>query len=117
MSKLVFITLLVLILCGCQTNKSIYFWGDYADTAYQYKHEPTEESFQEHLATLENIVASAEAKNKKIPPGIYIELAMMYSSINKNEQAKEMLNKEQSLFPESSQFIQLVNQKLLGGAL
>jgi len=105
-----------LLLVACKSN-SIYYWDSYPQTSYAYKHEPSDETFQKHFDTLTEIINNAESKNKKIPPGIYIELAMMYSSIDDLDKAKEMLNKEKELFPESAKFIQVVNNRLIGAQL
>ncbi len=116
MNKLL-VLFFIIVLAGCQTSKNIYYWGDYSETAYQYKHEPSAETYQEHMHTLEEIINTAKSRNKKIPPGIYVELATLYASAEKTDQAKAMLQKEQELFPESAQFIKLVNNKLIGAAL
>ncbi|MDO6712645.1 MULTISPECIES: DUF4810 domain-containing protein [Alteromonadaceae] len=93
---------LVVFLGACAAPKTIYYWGDYSETAYDYKHEPSTDSLSQHKAALLDIIENAARKNKKIPPGIYAELAKLELDANNLNGAKQFLKQEEALFPESA---------------
>ena len=105
----------VLIMGGCATTNTIYYWGDYSDSAYQYKKEPTLETLGELKESLLDIIENANNKNKKIPPGIYAELAKIELEANNLDAAKQLLLKEKMLFPESTTMVEalvkMINDK------
>lgn len=94
------------------TPPSIYYWGDYSETAYQLKKEPSEKTKQAHQACLEDIVAHAVAKNKRIPPGIYAELALLQLEDGLTAEAFASLQQEKKLFPESATLVDVLQQKM-----
>ena len=98
----------MLALGGCATSKTIYYWGDYSESAYQYKHEPTVQSSSEHKAALQEIIDNAAGKNKRIPPGIYAELAKFEFEANNLNAARQLLIQEQALFPESARIVEVL---------
>jgi hypothetical protein len=113
--KLIITLTLLATLYGCKTTNSIYYWGNYASTSYDYKHEPSQETREKHLAEIEKILATAETKNKLIPPGLYIEIAMLHAEQGDLTNAKANLDKELALYPESKEFIDLLNQRMSAG--
>ena len=115
MKKLIITLTLLASLYGCKTTNNIYYWGDYASTSYDYKHEPSQETHDKHLAEITRILAAAETKNKLIPPGLYIELAMLHAEQGDLTNAKAYLDKELTLYPESKEFINLLNQRMSAG--
>lgn len=115
MKKLV-VLFFSLILAGCATHKSLYYWGDYAGTAYDYKKTPSEATRLAHYEELNNIVVKSGEQNKKVPPGIYIELAMIASEMGNANQAMVFLNNEVELYPESENFVSVIRSKLVDGA-
>lgn len=94
------------------TSKSIYHWGDYSETAYNHKHEPSDETREKHKLALLAIVENAAKKNKKIPPGIYAELATLELQVNNLNEAQSYLLQEKALFPESAPMIDAMLNKL-----
>ena len=100
----------MLVLTGCATSKSIYYWGDYSESAYELKHEPSEKSLSEHKNVLMDIVENAERKHKKIPPGIFAELAKIELDANNIEGAKQLLEQEKAHFPESARMVEVLYQ-------
>lgn len=94
------------------TNKSIYHWGDYSETAYNHKHEPSDETREKHKQALLAIIENAAKENKKIPPGIYAELATLELQVNNVVEAQAYLQQEKALFPESAQLIDAMLNKM-----
>lgn len=103
----------VIAVSACaSTNKSIYHWGDYSETAYNYKHEPSDESRAKHKQALLAIIENAAKANKKIPPGIYAELATLEIQANNLVEAQTYLLQEKALFPESAHLVDTMLTKL-----
>ncbi len=103
--------LVAIALSGC-ASKTLYHWGNYSDTLYASIKEPTAESRAKHKAELSNIIAKAEQKKKKVPPGIYFELATLEANDGNKEKAKEYFSKEISLFPESKKYVELALKEM-----
>lgn len=100
--------LLAIGLTACQATNSIYYWGDYSDSAYKLKNTPTDETRAKHKASLLNIISNAQKKNKKIPPGIYAELAMLEAEERNVDLALQYFSKEKELFPESTRVVDMM---------
>lgn len=98
----ILVALALIVLGGCAANNnSIYYWGNYSQTAYEYQKSPSESSRQAHVQSLTAIVENAVAQHKKIPPGICAELGMLQAQ-NSPKLALQYFNQEKSLFPESA---------------
>ncbi|MGR3310445.1 MAG: DUF4810 domain-containing protein [Candidatus Brocadiales bacterium] len=98
-----YITLLLAILLGlsgCTTTK--YHWGNYEKSLYKYYKDPSE---VEKLAkSLDNMITKGESKGK-VPPGIYAEYAYILYISKKPREAIMYFEKEKTLWPESSVFM------------
>ncbi|MGB0894123.1 MAG: DUF4810 domain-containing protein [Parashewanella sp.] len=103
--------LAVLTLAGCKST-TMYHWGDYSHTLYDYTKEPSEKTQAKHIKELREIIAKATKKNLKVPPGIYYELGMMEAEQGNKDLALTYLDKELSLFPEAKQFVMLAKKEL-----
>jgi len=108
LTKLAAITVIALGLTACQATNSIYYWGDYSGSAYKLKNTPSDESRAEHKASLLNIITNAQKKNKKVPPGIYAELAMLEAEERNVDLALQYFSKEKELFPESTKVVDIM---------
>ncbi|MFT6778549.1 MAG: hypothetical protein ACJAV1_002489 [Paraglaciecola sp.] len=104
----------ILVLGACSTTKSIYYWGDYSESAYELKAEPTAESLSTHKNVLQEIISKAQSKNRRIPPGIYMELAKLEIEANNPVVARQLLLQEKSLFPESATMVAAVLKMIDG---
>ncbi|GHB71281.1 hypothetical protein GCM10008107_21010 [Psychrosphaera saromensis] len=100
------IVLTLIFVTACVQNKNIYYWGDYSDTLYATKKEPSAESKERHYRELLNIINNAQSYEKKIPPGIYFELSMYESEKGNHDKANILLNQEYSLYPEAKTYIE-----------
>lgn len=110
------IVMLLALLSACATNNDIYYWGDYSETAYEYQSTPTDKTETAHINAMKEIIADAGQKNKRIPPGIYAELAYFAIKHKDYKQAKAYLEREQALFPESSVLVSRLLNKMKQGA-
>ncbi len=105
MNNYLIASIAVLVLAGCANNKSMYYWGEYENLIYQSYRTPGEATPDIQVIKLEEDIEKAKAKGKKIPPGIYSHLGMMYAATGNHSLALEALEMEKTLFPESSVLI------------
>lgn len=112
MKSLKLITIaLVIALAGCKSN-NIYHWGNYESTLYELKKSPSPETQAKHKKQLEKIIADAEKKNKRVPPGVYFELGMLEANSGNVNRSIELLTAEKSEFPESHVYVDAVIKKM-----
>jgi len=95
---------LVVVLTGC-ASRSIYYWGDYSDTLYQYKKSPSDKTFARHKKELEKVIDQSAQRGKLVPPGLYFELAMLEIKQGNVERGKALMRREMETYPESSQMV------------
>lgn len=114
MKKIIVMFAVLFTLYGCQST-NIYYWGDYASTSYDFNYEPSQETRDKHLAEINEIIATAEKKNKMVPPGMYIELAMLQAEQGDTTSATANLDKELALYPESKEFIEFLKKRMSTG--
>jgi len=108
MKKLFFISICVISLASCSTQKQLYVWHNYDTTSYMYLKNSDEKSIQELLKTYENIIQKQHGTRKTPPPGVHADYGFLLLQANKTEQGKEMLLKEMTLYPESKVFIERI---------
>ena len=104
--------LFALALVGCKATNTLYYWGDYNHTLYNYTKEPTDDTKKAHHDELKDIIETAAKKNKKVAPGIHYELAMMEAEAGNLDIAKMHFAKEAELFPESKRAVELAMKEV-----
>lgn len=109
---LLFIAIL-LLLNGCQSPKTIYYWDGYQENLYNYT-QIDKTSHTEQIQSLEHTIEKAKSANKPIPPGLHAHLGLLYFSVGNPDKAIEQLEIEKSLFPESKTFIDFIERKYQG---
>jgi hypothetical protein len=93
----------VSILAGCVTTNQKYEWGKYDASLYAYYKDPTKAG--ELSASLEAVIAAADAKRAKVPPGIYAEYGYLQMQQGKNQEAVTSFKQEAAHWPESKVFM------------
>jgi len=108
-----FIILLILgvaLLTGCVNSQ--YYWGNYSYTLYKYKKTQTEDNLEKHKLCIEKVIRKSEAKEKKVPPGIYCEYGYYLIMEGDAVQGLEYFDKEVNTYPESETFINTLKTQL-----
>ena len=111
MKNILLIIAISVFATGC-ANTTIYHWGDYSDTLYTYTKEPSDVSKSAHKTQLIEIIKTAQSKNKKIPPGINFELALLCAADGEKDNAVKYFNEERLLFPESEKYVALALENM-----
>jgi len=99
--KLGCIVVLAILLSGC-AGQRMYYWGDYSETLYQSKKNPSDQSMLNHQQSLEKILEESRKNNLRVPPGVYAELGYIYFRQNKKDLAIQNFKMEKALYPESA---------------
>lgn len=99
------------VLCGCAANKSLYSWGPYEPQVYSYF---KGDSPEQQILVLEKNLSEIKAKGQVPPPGYYAHLGMLYSKTGRDSDVVSMFEKEKSLYPESSIFIDNISNGFKG---
>ena len=97
------------IFCGCGggSRDRIYYWdGSYTDSTYQYLKQ--EGDVGEQIEALEKSIQKAYEKGRKVPPGLYSHLGLLYLGAGNGVRARENFEKEAQAFPESKPFLTFV---------
>lgn len=105
MKRLIFISISVLLLTACATQKPLYTWENYETTSYNYLKNSDEKATQELIKTYQKIIEKQKGTRATVPPGIYADYGFLLLQANKTEEGKAMLSKEIALYPESKIFI------------
>lgn len=103
--KILLTIVFVLLFTGCANTNNLYYWGDYSSTLYSHKKNMTEASSKKHFSELNEIIEKSAKYNKKVPPGIYTELAILLSEKGSTDQSLTYLQREKELYPESTTLI------------
>ena len=96
------------LLSGCATNNTLYGWGSYEPQVYEYF---KGESPEQQILVLESHLKETESKGEKIPPGFHAHLGLLYAKVGKDADFQAMLAQEKRLYPESSTYINNLNNK------
>lgn len=92
--------------CAAQVTEAGYYWGNYANTLYEYTKSPSEEALAQHVQELQSIIAESKERELKVPPGILAELGYIEASKGNNEAAMAHYEAEMQLYPESRIFLE-----------
>ena len=108
-TKQIIIAMMGLLIVACSSNQNMYQWGGGAYASSVYTALTDESNPQEELKKLEEIVQNPE--RKKIPPGLYAHMGLLYAKVGDTEKAFGFYQKEVELYPESRQFIEFISNK------
>lgn len=108
-------SVLAALLSACAADPG-YYWASYSELAYQYKNKPTEQNRARYKAALLGILDSSVARNLRVPPGIYAELAFLELEEKNRAQAAFYLRQEQQIYPESTVLTQVWLNRIEVGA-
>jgi hypothetical protein len=101
-------------LAGCATSRqpvALYDWGGYQAAIYASLVKPGSVSPEQEIADMEK---HASVATRKLPPGWYAHLAMLYSEVGQGEKARAALMSERAAFPESTVFVDSLVRNLSG---
>lgn len=95
----------LLVIAGCTTPPTLYYWGDYQNQVHDYLLAGNGGDTQKQISSLESGVEAAKASGKPLPPGYHAQLGMLYYAQGKPDLAVEQLQIEKLTYPESTSYI------------
>lgn len=114
MKRLYFAGLMILcyFLAGCAAQPKMYYWGEYSESLYSYKKEPSDDSLRKHKQVLFEIIEKSDAGGMKVPPGVYCEYGYISMKEGNKKEASRYFDLEAQTYPESKVFIQQLKSRL-----
>jgi hypothetical protein len=102
MKKIIIISLALTLAACVSTKPPMYYWGDYSETLYEYKSEPSEETLIEHYESIQDIFNKSQEMGIRVPPGVYAEYATLRLKEGKRAEALKYYRLEKITYPEST---------------
>ena len=100
------------ILAGCASGpESLYVWGSYEEQVFA--HLSGSSGPHEQLQALENDLEKILTAGKRLPPGFYAHMGMLYAETGSRASAAVAFNREKAQFPESGAFMDILLERLL----
>jgi len=101
-----------LFFAGCTTQPSLYNYEDYSSSYYNSVKTPGDETKLKLQQSMEKAIETAgESRSGRVPPGMYANLGYLYLKQGESAKAIEMFNREKTVYPEATQFMDRVIQK------
>lgn len=104
MKRVLLLVALAALSAGCSTP-TMYSWGQYEELVYTMYAKPGEALPELQIEKLEEDLQKARSRDQPVPPGFHAHLGYLYVQIGKLDQAKQELETERALFPESAVFM------------
>ena len=96
------------LFASCSAPKPLYTWANYEKTSYSYLKNSDEKSTQAILEDYQKILGAQKGTRGMAPPGICADYGFLLLQEGKTDEGKELLNREISLYPESTIFIERI---------
>lgn len=103
-----------LVLCGCTSSKSLYYWGHYEQNIYEMYVAPDNASAEAQVEEMEADFEKARAAGKPLHPGFQAHLGFLYFQLGKFDLARRTFESEKAAFPESAVLMDRFIKKLEG---
>lgn len=104
MKKIVCAFALLFTLTACKTTEPLYYHGSYNTSVYTY-FKGDDATQADQIASLQQVIQTAEANGKRIAPGIHAHLGLLYFDAGNYDLGKRHFEHEKALFPESAKYL------------
>ena len=92
--------------CATKVSNSNLYWGNYSNTLYMVKKEPSDATNAAHEEELQSIVEKSKEMNLRVPPGIYAELGLYALERGDKKTAHNYFIMEQRTYQEGGVLMQ-----------
>jgi hypothetical protein len=96
---------LALTLAGAGCTSTYYDWGRYEASVYAVTLRPDGFDLAAEIDALEQQLEKTRSKERPIPPGLHAHLGYLHSVAGNVVAAREHLEQEKTLYPESARFV------------
>lgn len=104
MKKVVCALSMLLLVSACKTTEPIYYHGTYNKAVYSY-FKGDQASLTEQIEVLQQIIEKAQAKGKKVAPGVHAHLGLLHFDNGNDAEGQHQFELEKALFPESTKYL------------
>jgi hypothetical protein len=113
-ASLLIVTSVAFIINGCSLYpKPLYSYGDYSESYYNSKKEPTQKSVLALQESIKDAIKTAgESRSGRVAPGMYANLGYLYLKAGKTQEAILNFEKEKAIYPESIHFMDRMIKKV-----
>ena len=94
------LVVLLMLLAGC-APPPLFYWGQYQNSLYKRYTDASEQGQAEAFKMLEATIKEAEARNVRVPPGVYADYGYLLFKQGKTTEAVEFFRKEAVAYKES----------------
>lgn len=116
MKRLLALVGCTLALTGCQTQRSLYYWGNYETINYLAYSKPEKAPLETQREKLTEDLEKAKGSNLAVHPGLHAQLGYVYYQLGRFDEAVREFTAEKTLFPESTTFMDRMIEKAKGGS-
>ena len=110
--KVILSLIAIIELSACTAKPQMYYWGEYSETLYQLKQEPTEDNLAEHFESIHDVMEESRDFGLRVPPGVYAEYAGLLMQQGKLTEARKYFLLEKETYPESAFFMDRMLKQL-----
>ena len=102
------------LMSGCASKpQTLYNYGSYSESYYNYKKNMNEEALLRLQEQIEKSIAEADDSiSHRVPPGMYANLGYIYLKRGDSKSAKKYFLLEKETYPESAHFMDLLLNKI-----
>lgn len=103
----------LILMSGCVSPKTLYYYGDYSESYYATKKEATDENMLALQAAIEKAIENRkDGRSQRVAPGMYANLGYLYLKAGKADRAIENFEKEKATYPEAIIFMDRMINKV-----
>jgi hypothetical protein len=106
----------IILFGGCQTQRALYYWGNYETVNYLAYAKPEKASLEVQREKLEEDLEKAKGRGLTAHPGLHAQLGYVYHQLGRTDDALREFAVEKELFPESTTFMDRMIEKAKGGS-
>jgi hypothetical protein len=103
-----------LLFTGCQTQRALYYWGNYETVNYLAYAKPEKATLEVQREKLEEDLENTKGRNLAVHPGLHAQLGYVYYQLGRMDDALREFLAEKELFPESTTFMDRMIEKTKG---
>lgn len=100
-----------ILLVGCASTGSLYYWGGYEDMLNTYYSRPGDMTAARQVEILQGDIAEAQRRSQRVAPGIYAHLGLALADLGNVGGAKAAFSQEVELYPESRHMLEAMVER------
>lgn len=106
--KRIILIITIVSLASCSAPTNLYTWNKYENSSYNFLKNTNETTSNKLSEEYQKIIKKQKGIRGAVPPGVYADYGFLLLQSNNMVQAREMLQKEIELYPESKVFIERI---------